>query len=339
MRDLFLPSVICMGRRYLGVAFLCALPLLICGSLDARVFAFNEQKSPRNTQDLLEIQNALIENLDRALEATVSIKVGEGFGSGVIVSPEGLILTAAHVTAAVDEELTVVLNDGTEHKAVSMGLVSDSDAAMMRILEPDVYPYVEINKQNDYRLGHWVFAVGHSGGFDKERGPVVRLGRVVKDSETTLQSDCKVIGGDSGGPLFDMAGRLIAIHSRVSKTMEQNMHVPMREYLKHWDALKDNKFIGEGPFADRPVKGSGFLGFASNDTDDGLLVGKVLKDGPADKAGVETGDVILKLDGEETPDKDSLKVILKEKAAGDRVILIILREDGEKSIEIKLGKR
>ena len=159
------------------------------------------------------------------------------------------------------------------------------------------------------------------------------------DKETTLQSDCKVIGGDSGGPLFDMEGRLIAIHSRVSRTMEQNMHVPMREYLKHWDALKSNQFLGEGPFAERPVKGSGFFGFASSDTDDGLLVGDVLDDSPADKAGVKAGDIILKIDGEQIPDKDSFKVILKEKAAGERVTLSLLREGEEKSIEVKLGKR
>ena len=339
MRSLFLPSTVCIARREQTAAFFLALAFFLCGSLEARVFPFNEQKAPRSTQDLLVIQDTLVKNLQRPLKATVSIRLDQGFGSGVIISPEGLILTAAHVTAAVGKELTIILNDGTELKAVSMGLVSQSDAAMVRITDEGEYPYVEINKENDYNLGHWIFALGHSGGFDKERGPVVRLGRIVKNSEATLHTDCKIIGGDSGGPLFDMGGRLIGIHSRVSKTMEQNMHVPMREYLKHWDEMKENMFIGNGPFAERPVKGSGFLGFASTYTDDGLLVGEVLKDGPADKAGVKAGDIILKMDGEEISDKETFKAIISEQASGYKMTLVILRDGEEKIIEVTLGKR
>ena len=189
----------------------------LCTVACSEVPSFNYQKVPKTTQDLIAIQDALVENLERVRKATVSISLGQGFGSGVIVSADGLILTAAHVTAAVGKELTVILNDGTRLHAISMGLVSNTDAAMMRITESGDYPYVEINKNNDYRLSHWVMALGHSGGFDVERGPVVRLGRILKDSETTLHTDCKVIGGDSGGPLFDLNGELIGIHSRVSK--------------------------------------------------------------------------------------------------------------------------
>lgn len=316
-----------------------AILVTVPAGLSAKVLPFNEKKVPETKDDLMAIQTALVESLPRVREATVSISLGKGFGSGVIVSSDGLILTAAHVTAGVDKELTVILNDGTKLKAVSMGLVSNTDAAMMRITEEGEYPYVEINKDNDYKLGHWIFALGHSGGFDKERGPVVRLGRIVKDSETTLQSDCKVIGGDSGGPLFDLEGRLIGIHSRVSKSMEQNMHVPMREYLRHWDEMQENKFLGDGPFAKRPVKGTGFLGFGSADTDDGLLVGKVLKDGPADKAGIKAGDIILEVDGEKVADKSAFKTILKEKSEGDKISLTISRKGEEKTIKVKLGKK
>ncbi|MCP5535777.1 MAG: serine protease [Akkermansiaceae bacterium] len=323
----------------LAAAVVMALTLQLSPYVHARVLPFNEQKVPQTKEDLMAIQKALVDNLERVRKATVSISLGQGFGSGVIVSADGLILTAAHVTAGVDKELTVILNDGTKLKAVSMGLVSNTDAAMMRITEEGEYPFVDINKDNDYKLGHWIFALGHSGGFDKERGPVVRLGRIVKDSETTLQSDCKVIGGDSGGPLFDMEGRLIGIHSRVSKTMEQNMHVPMREYLKHWDEMKQNQFLGDGPFAKRPVKGTGFLGFGSTYTDDGLVVGKVLKDGPADKAGIKAGDIVLKVDGKNIPDKDTFQAILKEKSEGDKVVLLIRRKGEEQTIELKLGKK
>lgn len=326
------------GRR-LQQVMSCVALLFAGGFVEAAVFPLNEQKAPRDKQDLLAIQNSLVKNLEPARSATVSIKIGEGFGSGVIVSPEGLILTAAHVAQAVDDEMTVILNDGTELRAVSMGLVAETDAAMMRIVDEGEFPCVEINKDNDYRLGHWVFALGHSGGFDKERGPVLRLGRIVKESETTLHSDCKVIGGDSGGPLFDMGGKLIGIHSRVAHTMEQNMHVPMREYLKHWQEMQQNQFIGDGPFAERPVKGSGFLGIGSEDADEGLVVGTVLENSAAAKAGIKSGDVILQMDGNEIPDKESLKEMLREKATGDKVVLVILRGGEQQSIKVKLGKR
>lgn len=322
-------------------SFVMAMIVLsgLLGQASAKVLPFNQQKVPKTTEDLLAIQNALVENLERVRKATVSISLGQGFGSGVIVSPDGLVLTAAHVTAAVDKELTVILNDGTKLKAVSMGLVSDTDAAMMRITEPSQYPYVEINKDNDYKLGHWIFALGHSGGFDKARGPVVRLGRILKDSESTLHTDCKVIGGDSGGPLFDLNGRLIGIHSRVSRTMEQNMHVPMREYLKHWKAMQENKFLGDGPFAKRPVKGSGFLGVGTTEEENGLLIGKIGKGSAAEKAGLKVGDIIIKLNDKKISKKSELKEELKEMAEGQSISLTILRKGEEQTIKVKLGKR
>lgn len=325
-------------RPAAGLALAAAL-LAAPGTAVAKSLPFNEAKAPATQQDLLAIQHALVESSVRARKATVSIAIGEGFGSGVIVSPDGLILTAAHVTAAVGKELTVIMNDGSRHKAVSMGLISNTDAAMMRITDGGQYPYVEINKENDYGLGHWVFALGHSGGFDQSRGPVLRLGRIVKDTETTLQTDCKVIGGDSGGPLFDMEGRLIAIHSRVSQTMEQNMHVPMREYLRNWENLKTDQFIGNGPFAKRPVKGSGFIGIGTADSGDGLVVGKIGKGSPAEKAGVVVGDIIRSLNGKKISDKAAFKSMLKELAEGDKVELGISREGEAKTIQLTLGKR
>ena len=313
--------------------------MLAGGELNAAPLTLNEKEVPKTKADLLEIQRALVEHIGPAREATVSIRLDEGFGSGVIVSPGGLILSAAHVTGGVDKELTVILNDGTEHKAVSMGLQSETDAAMLRITEEGNYPHVEINRDNDYREGHWVFALGHSGGFDKERGPVLRLGRIVIDSRTTLHSDCKVIGGDSGGPLFDMGGKLIGIHSRVSHSVEQNMHVPISQYLDHWEDLESGEFIGDGAFAKRPVKGSGFLGFASEETDEGLIVVNVLEDGPAAKAGIQAGDIVLELEGQEITDKEHLKSILAEMVSGGEVEIVILRDGVQKSVKVKLGEK
>ena len=334
------------SRKRSGIAATLML-LLSVACAEAKVLPFNEQKVPETRGDLLSIQQALVDHLADTRAATVGIKLAQGFGSGVIISADGLILTAAHVSGGVKKELTVVMNDGTEYKAISMGLISNTDAAMIRIVdeqkengEEGTFPYVEINRENDYKLGHWVFALGHSGGFDQERGPVVRLGRIVQDKESTIQTDCKVIGGDSGGPLFDMDGRLVAIHSRVGKgSLLENWHVPMREYLKHWHDLETEQFVGDGPFAKRPVKGSGFLGIGTKDSDEGVVIHQVGKGFAAEKAGLKVGDILLELNGEEVSDKADLKAKLAEMVEGDKLVIKISRDGETQSIKLKLGKR
>ncbi len=318
------------------------LLLSVVSDLRAEDYAFNEKKVPENKEDLLMIQQALVDHLDRARNATVCIKLPQGFGSGVIVSEDGLVLTAAHVAGGVKKELTVVMNDGSEYKAITKGIISNTDAAMLKIVDKggrEKFPFVEINRDNDYLLGHWVFALGHSGGFDKARGPVLRLGRIVKVRESTLQTDCKVIGGDSGGPLFDMNGLLIGIHSRVSATMEENMHVPMREYIKHWKDLETDQFIGDGPFAKRPVKGSGFLGVATEDSEKGVLIKKVGKGFAAEKAGFKVGDIILEVNGKKVSKKADFTKIMDEMVESQEIEVTVLRGEKTEKIKVTLGKR
>jgi serine protease Do len=212
---------------------------------------------------------------------------------------------------------------------------------MMQITEEGEYPFVELDRSDSTRLGDWVFSLGHSGGFDEERGVVVRLGRLVQTKPSTIQSDCNLIGGDSGGPLFDLNGRLIGIHSRVGITKEENLHVPMREFLKHWDGMMAGEFIGDGPFAQRAVKGNAFLGVKTEDREDGpgVLVARVGEESPAGEAGLEEGDVILKVDDVEIEDKEAFSAALKEKGAGDKISLTFLRDGNEETIEVELDER
>jgi serine protease Do len=212
----------------------------------------NDKPAPENREDLLAIQNAVTSALPNASAATVAIEITEGSGTGVIVSPDGLILTAAHVSGAPGKKVEVIMQDGKRMNAVTLGLDSESDAAMVRITDPGTWPFVEIDKSKSYKLGDWVFALGHSGGFDKQRGLVLRPGRIVRIADQSLQSDCILIGGDSGGPLFDLAGRLIAIHSRVGPQLVVNMHVGIGAFQEKWDALLNSEFLGDGPFAKKP---------------------------------------------------------------------------------------
>ncbi len=317
------------------------LALLPCSAIHAedRLFV-NDKKAPENRKDIDAIQSALTNVLPQARAATVCIQIAEGSGSGVIVSPEGLVLTAAHVSSGVGKKVTIILEDGTKLKAETLGLVADTDAAMIRIIDKGTYPFVEMDRSNSTRLGDWVFALGHSGGFDKTRGSVVRLGRLVRVANSTFQSDCILIGGDSGGPLFDLTGKLVGIHSRVGQQLQVNMHVPMNEFVKNWDGLMKSEFIGEGPFAKKPVKGNGFLGLATESrAEGGLSVTKVGDKSPAQEAGVKVGDVILKLNDTPLSKREQLQDLLKEMSAGDELKLELERNGKNETLTFKLGER
>jgi serine protease Do len=297
-------------------------------------------KITENRKVVDSIQAALQGALPAARAATVAVEIKGGAGSGVIVSPDGLILTAAHVSMAVNKKLTVIMEDGSRHEALTLGLVADTDAAMMRITEEGTYPFVEMDRGNGTRLGDWVFALGHSGGFDQERGLVVRLGRLVRIANNTVQSDCTLIGGDSGGPLFDLHGKLIAIHSRVGANLQVNNHVPVRTYLDNWDAMLEAEFIGDGPFAARPQKGGGLLGVATEPSEGGgLIVTKVGRKTSASDAGITEGDVMISINDVRLDSKDRLKQLLKEMAPGDEVVLVIERAGESETLTFELGER
>ena len=311
----------------------CVLPL------EGREYV-NDLKAPETRKDLETLQKAVGDALPKARAATVCIEIKEGSGTGVIVSEDGLILTAAHVATGVKKKVTVILEDGTRLKAETLGLVADKDAAMVRILEKGTYPFVEMDRADTTQLGDWVFALGHSGGFDKDRGSVVRLGRLVRIASSTFQSDCMLIGGDSGGPLFDLSGKLVGIHSRVGQQLQVNMHVPMTEFIANWDGMAKGEFIGEGPYAEKPAKGNGFLGLATESRPEGgLRVTKVGSKSPAEVAGIKEGDVILKLNGVALENREQMQELLKEMSAGDELTLETENGGKPKTHTLELGER
>lgn len=317
------------------------IALLLCGfmRLNARE-AVNDLSAPESRKDLETIQKSVERVIPQARAATVCIEIDEGSGTGVIVSEDGLVLTAAHVATRVNKKATVILEDGTRLKAKTLGLVADKDAAMVQILDKGTYPFVEIDRAESTRLGDWIFSLGHAGGFDKERGSVVRLGRLVRIAGATFQSDCMLIGGDSGGPLFDLSGKLVGIHSRVGQQAQVNMHVPLAEFVANWDGLINGEFIGEGPYAEKPEKGNGYLGLATNSSSEGgLIVTKVGLKSPAELAGIKNRDVLLKLNGVHLEKCEQMQEMLKNLSAGDEVTFEIKRAGKLKTITFNLGER
>lgn len=300
---------------------------------------FNDKEAPQTLGDFREIQGALQSHLERTRSATICLQMGGSSGSAVIISEDGLVLTAAHVTGKVDEEIKVIMEDGREFTGRSLGLNSETDSAMLQIEGDGPFPFVEVDLKDTTKLGDWVFSLGHSGGFDKARGVNVRVGRLVREAETTIQSDCMLIGGDSGGPLFNMSGELIGIHSRVGASREESMHVPLREFQDHWNELKTGKFIGEGGFAKKSKPGTGFLGVVTEESDEGgLKVTEIWEDGVADKAGLKVGDLITEIAGEKAT-TELMTNKLAELGAGDKLKIKWTRGEETKEETIKLGER
>lgn len=313
----------------------------LCGLLQIQgdAFSLNEKKAPETQEELMLIQETLLDSLPKAREATVSIDIGNGSGSGVIVSKEGLVMTAAHVAEGVGKKVTIIMPDGTKLKAKTLGLMSETDAALIQISEPGEYPFVELNRTGNIKLGDWVFSLGHSGGFNKDRGVVARLARLVGIKNTTYQTDGTLIGGDSGGPLFDMEGRLIGIHSRVGPQLPVNMHVPVQVFIDNWEPLMKSEFMGDGPFAQRPVKGNGILGVATLPVEGGLEITKVGKKTAAENAGLKVGDLIRKMDSKEVKTREELQAVIKDKSFGEVLELEITRDGKEQKITVELTER
>jgi serine protease Do len=177
--------------------------------------------------------------------AVVAIQAGMGSGSGVIVSADGLVITAAHVVDASmqrDEktgEVGIVLPDGREVKGKVLGRDRGRDAAMVQIMEGKDWPHVDLADPANITQGEWCIAMGHPGGFDPQRGAPVRIGKLwVKNDKAFYRSDCTVSGGDSGGPLFDLDGKVIGIHSSIADSNLENRHVPAGVFRDDWDRLK-----------------------------------------------------------------------------------------------------
>lgn len=218
---------------------------------------------------LQQIEQHLQDKLPSMEKALVGLDFGEaGFGSGVIVNKDGLILSAAHVAGGVRRNFTAILPGGKRVKAITKGIDAARDAAMAQIMEPGEYTYAELAKTPPHQ-GDWVFSLGHSGGYDKNRGAVVRLGKVLSCDDEKIQTDCKLIGGDSGGPLFNKEGQLIGIHSRVGQALEDNVHVPITIFSKEWAPLSAFQWIENGPFVPREL---GFLNWDVKETPEGMKI-------------------------------------------------------------------
>ena len=292
------------------------------------------KKSPENIDDLISIQERLRTLLPKTKAALVSIEATDGAGSGIIVSEDGLVLTAAHVIGSSGKKMFVRLQDGKRAPAISLGGSEISDAGMLKITHKKKWPYVKMADAKSSRIGDWCFGLGHPGGFDKKRGIVVRLGRVIASKDETMQTDSRLLGGDSGGPLFDFEGQLIAIHSRVSQQPDQNFHVPIDCYHANWDFFKNQEIITYDK-----MQSGGFFGISCEAVENGVIVREVIPNTAASIAGIKVDDILIKLNDEPINSREEFIILVSSLTPGSEVKCLLDRDGSEMSVKANLGKR
>ena len=263
-----------------------APPAPVGNSLPAVKDAAWTKSSPQSLQDLKDIEDRVQAVASRAEKWTVGLIVGQARGSGVIISKEGYVLTAGHVSATPDRPVQIILWNGKVVRGRSLGRNTGIDSGLIKIDEGEDWDHADMGDSAKLKQGDWCIAMGHPGGWQRGRPAVVRLGRIVMSTDRVIGTDATLVGGDSGGPLFDMDGKVIAIHSRIAAPTTANFHVPVDSYRATWDRLASRE-----DWTDRQVNLGAVAAFNAENHPRGARINALTEGGPADQAGLEVGDI------------------------------------------------
>jgi serine protease Do len=286
---------------------------------------------PQDVQDLRAIQQQVKKVLAKAIPCTVAVRIGNSFGSGVIVSKDGHVLTAGHISAEADRPVTLIFADGRRVKGKTLGSNQDIDSGMIQITEEGEWPFAEMGDSSKLKKGDWCITLGHPDGYKPGRSPVLRLGRVMDLRKRVIRTSCPLVGGDSGGPLFDMDGKVIGIHSRIGNSLSFNIHVPVDTYRNTWDRLVKGDVWGgpSGPY----------IGVVLNPDAKECVIAEVEKDSPAEKAGLKPDDVVLSFGKNKVEDLEDLITMIRKRRPGDEVSLEVRRGGEVLTKKVVIGKR
>ena len=437
------------------------LPSLLEKSTNSDLAFLNKGKSPATLEQLKAMQKHVASLYEQVEPAVVNIQSGMGQGSGVVVTSDGYILTAAHVISIPNRPAMITFPDGTRARAQTLGLLRTLDAGLLKIYamapkkdssddesdadekeseaeeteeessddeeesedgdeqeeEPkedkveaedaDVtednddaeedsdeedsdeseepaeegdsedeeegdseeesdsededesdseeaeeetkkkpktkknpfavqddlpsFDYLEIGDSAELNLGQWVLAVGHPGGLDKDRGIVLRVGRINSiDAEADnayLRTDCTLVGGDSGGPLISMDGSVIGIHSRIGQRLKQNFHVPANDFVDNWSDLMLPMVH------DRDARLS--IGFRGKTN----VIAEVPRPSMAARSGLKTSDRIIRVGDQEVYDKLQFDDAVSKLKPFQKVEFEIQRRGKKQVIEVTMGEK
>jgi len=268
-----------------------------------------------------------------------------GLGSGVIVSSDGYILTNNHVVGGADE-IMVTLMDKREFTAKVIGKDPKSDLALIKIDTKEPLPVAELGSSNQTEIGDWVVAIGNPFGFSLTvtAGIVSAKGRILNGNyDDYLQTDASINPGNSGGPLFNTAGQVIgintAIYSRTGANNGIGFAVPVDIAKNVMDQLKAHGRVVRGWLGVEIQEVTADLAQSFGlSRPEGALIASVDKDGPAAKAGIERGDIVLSFNGTQIMNEQELPAMVSQTPINKKVTLGIMRNGKKMTLEATVGE-
>ena len=268
----------------------------------------------------------------------------QGMGSGFILREDGIVLTNAHVVDGADE-VTVKLIDKREFKAKVLGQDKMSDVAVLKI-DAKGLPTLKIGNSANTRVGEWVLAIGSPFGFENSAtaGIVSAMSRSLPDDSYVpfIQTDVAVNPGNSGGPLFNMAGEVIGINSQIYSRsggyQGLSFAIPIEVVMNVEEQIVKHGKVQRGRLGitiqqlDQSLADS--FGMKKPG---GALVSAVENDSPAAKAGIEPGDVIVSVNGKEVKSSNELPPLIANILPGNSAKLQVWRKGNLRDIDVKVG--
>jgi len=266
-------------------------------------------------------------------------------GSGFIVSPDGFVVTNNHVVGPADE-IQVVLDDGTELDATLKGTDPKTDLALIKVDADKTLPYVEFASSANTRAGDWVIAIGNPFGLGGTvtTGIVSARGRDLNAGpyDDFLQIDAPINRGNSGGPLFNLEGRVVGVNTAIFSPSGGNIGIgfaiPADQASDVIASLKDKGYVARGKLGVQiqtvtPELAEG-LGLKEPR---GAVVSAVVDGSPAAKAGIKVGDVIVGFNAENVPDADALPEMVANAGPGTEAGVTVLRDGERRTMDVTLA--
>ncbi len=300
------------------------------------VRVINDGEVPATLQQLMALEDRQKRIAEAAEACTVAVQIGPAQGCGVIATASGFVLTAAHVAMRPGKTALLTLAGGRRVTATTLGMDRSVDAGLLKIDDHQnggaPWPHAALGTSEGLRVGMWCIATGHPGGYDPSRGLVTRVGRILSIGDRSIVTDCALIGGDSGGPLFDLRGRLIAVHSRIGNDVTDNLHVPIDYYDEGWDRMRAGESWGFLP-GFRPLLGVRRAPGSTLAEIDSITPGS-----PAEAAGLQAGDRIEMFGDKQIIDFESLQEAVADTMPGERVRVWLRRGDQMLRVTIEIGR-
>jgi S1-C subfamily serine protease len=278
----------------------------------------------------------------------------EGAGTGIVLTADGLVLTNAHVIGSVGD-ITVVLNDGSEHPATLVGSSPDDDLAVIQVQDVDDLVPAELGSSDDLQVGDEVIAIGNALNLGGEatvtRGIVSAKNRDLQADGVTLegllQTDAAINPGNSGGPLVNAAGQVIAVNTAIVADAQNlgfsipiDLARPIIEDIRAGEGqvTPDQAFLGVSSteIGDLTEEAKTRFGI---DVEQGAFVEEVVPGSAADEAGLLPGDVIVEIDGEDIDEASAVREAVLDREPGDQMELTVRRAGEEITVEVELGRR